>query len=111
MSNPFEVIDERLSNIESILLDLTNGKDTSPVSDQDNLLTVPEAAKFLSLSVPTVYGMIHKREIPFMKPKGGKRVYFSKQELLEWMKGSRKSTRAEIKGEVSHFLNHKKRSI
>ena len=69
---------------------------------QDELLTVPQAAEFLSLSVPTIYGLLHKGSIPSMKQ--GKRVYFSKQELLAWLKDGRKNTLIELGKEADVFL-------
>ncbi len=50
----------------------------------DELLTVKQVSKFLSLAIPTVYSLVQRSGIPFMKQ--GKRLYFSKQELIEWVK-------------------------
>jgi excisionase family DNA binding protein len=95
MNNPFEPINERLSNIEALLLELKNTPRNSEVTEKDELLTVEETAKFLSLSVPTVYGLISKGELPVMKR--SKRCYFSKVELLAYLKAGRKRTLAETK--------------
>lgn len=78
----------------------------------DELLTVQDAAKFLRLSVPTIYGLIHKGELPVMKR--SKRCYFSKHELLDYLKQGRKKTLAETASEISketdaHLLTLKKR--
>ncbi|HEX3024623.1 MAG TPA: helix-turn-helix domain-containing protein [Chitinophagaceae bacterium] len=65
MINPFETIDARLSNIENLLLDLKHlPKETSERPNTDELLTVQDAAIFLRLSVPTVYGLISKGDLP-----------------------------------------------
>jgi excisionase family DNA binding protein len=77
----------------------------------DELLTVQDTAKFLHLSVPTIYGLIHKGELPVMKR--SKRCYFSRHELLEYMKQGRKKTivelGAEIKNERDTYLLTKKK--
>ena len=109
MNNPFETIDAKLSNIERLLLEikrLPNEKVNEPQAEE--LLTVQGAAKFLSLSVPTIYGLIHKGEIPEMKR--SKRCYFSKTELINYLKQGRKKTVLEIAIETDEFLakNRKK---
>ena len=73
--------------------------------DTDELLTVQDAAKFLSLSVPTVYGLISKKELPVMKR--SKRCYFSKVELMNYLKQGRQKTHAEIAYDVEVFTNRK----
>ena len=62
---------------------------------KDELLTIDRAAELLSVTVPTVYGYVHQRAIPCMKRRG--RLYFSKLELLAWVKSTRRSTVDEIK--------------
>ena len=110
MSNPFDVIDARLSNIESLLLDLKhNPKDnTNEPEESEMLLTVKGAADYLSLSVPTIYGLISKGEIPVMKR--SKRCYFYKTELIEYLKKGRQKTSAEIAKEAEkHFKDLSKK--
>ena len=106
MNNPFETIEARLSNIENLLLDLKHSSQEGNVqTETDELLTVEGAAKLLILSVPTVYGLVSKNEIPVSKK--GKRLYFSKQELTDWIKTGRRRTSAEIEIQAKTFLNRK----
>lgn len=107
MNNPFEVIEARLNNIETLLLDLKHPpKEHGEVPDTDEFLTVIGAANFLSLSVPTIYGLISKGELPVMKR--SKRCYFSKVELINYLKEGRKKTLAETAAEAEQYLNNKK---
>ena len=108
MTNPFETIDSRLSNIENLLLDLKHTpKDTGNTQPEaDELLTVQDTAKFLSLSIATIYGMIHRKELPVMKR--SKRCYFSKFELINYLKEGRKKTYAETAKEADEYLAKKK---
>lgn len=107
MNNPFELIEARLNNIETLLLDLKHPpKEHDEVYDTDEFLTVIGAAKFLSLSVPTIYGLISKGELPVMKR--SKRCYFSKVELINYLKQGRKKTLAETADEAEQYLNNKK---
>jgi len=106
MINPFETIDARLSNIENLLLDLKHlPKETNEQHKTDELLTVQDAATFLRLSVPTVYGLISKGDLPVMKR--SKRCYFSKIELINYLKEGRKKTNAEIDAEAQNFVTRK----
>ncbi len=79
---------------------------TLPQPESEKLLTVQEAAKFLSLSVPTIYGLINKGQLPSIKR--SKRVYFSNVELMDYMKSGRKKNTSEIIKETDNFLSSKK---
>lgn len=69
----------------------------------EQLLTINETANFLHLAVPTIYGMVSKREIPFNKKRG--RLYFLKSELIDWIKEGRKKTLIEAeKGAGKHLV-------
>ena len=98
--------------IEGSLRKILLSQQTVEPTPTDELLTVQDTAKFLHLSVPTIYGLIHKGELPVMKR--SKRCYFSRHELLEYMKQGRKKTLAETASEISketdaHLLTLKKR--
>lgn len=106
MNNPFELIEVRLNKIETLLLDLKNTpNEQGEKTEIDELLTVQDTAKFLSLSVPTVYTLISKGELPVMKR--SKRCYFSKVELINYLKQGRKKTLAETASEAEAYLNKK----
>jgi hypothetical protein len=68
MNNPFETIDARLSNIENLLLDLKHSSNGHFPTEVEELLTVKQAADFLSLSVQTIYGAIHRKQSPAPSP-------------------------------------------
>lgn len=108
MNNPFELIDARLNNIETLLLDLKHSPSKQKSTDlSDDLLTVPKAAEFLSLAIPTLYSKASKGELPFMKR--GKRLYFSKLELSEYLKAGRKSTNEEILESAGQYVIQRNR--
>ncbi|MBN2011944.1 helix-turn-helix domain-containing protein [candidate division KSB1 bacterium] len=67
------------------------------------ILTLPEAAKYLSLSKSTIYKMTHYRKIPFSKPQG-KKIYFSRTELDKWMLSNPVKTQADIDQEAENFI-------
>lgn len=107
MNNPFESIEARLNNIESLLLDIKhNKKEPTPNTPEDELLTVPQAAEFLQLTVATIYSKVSRQELPVMKR--GKRLYFSKKELVAYLQAGRKKTLNEIAAEANTYLKKNK---
>lgn len=92
MNNPFEVINARLSNIENLLLDIKHGE-LNPHRPGDELLTIEQAADFLSLTKPTIYKMVSRGIIPSMKR--SKRFYFSREDLTNYIKRGRRETKKQ----------------
>lgn len=78
------------------------GKTTVQESD---LLTIDQAAELLSLTKPTLYSKVSRRELPVMK-RGG-RLYFSKDELMGYLKEGRRKTNAEVEAEAGSYLQKK----
>lgn len=108
MQNPFESIESRLSNIESLILDLKHQpKEVEPTEQKAELLTIDEAAIFLSLSKATLYSKVSKRELPFMKK--SKRLYFSRTELMDYLKEGSKKTKTELETEAIENLTSTKK--
>lgn len=103
-----------IEDLQTVIIDcvnscLRNNKQecTSPTTQPEQLLTIQQAAEFLSLTVPTMYSKVSKREISCMKR--SKRLYFSRTELLDYLKEGRKKSNAEIEQEAkAYLLNNKK---
>jgi excisionase family DNA binding protein len=95
----------KLEIIEKLLL----ADRANPGTDTNDLLTIKQAGEFLHLSVPTLYLKVSKSEIPVCKLPGSRRLWFSKQELTEWIKTGRKQTIAEVNAEVQETLSHKRK--
>lgn len=81
-------LSKKLDKIESLLNDNNKPK-------EDGLLNVKEAAKLLNLSVPTIYGYVSDRKIPFMKIT--KRLYFSRTDLMDWVRENKRDTSEDIR--------------
>lgn len=97
MTNPFDSISERLSNIEMLLLDIKHQPGSSIQVSRDDLLNVQQAADFLHLKPPTIYRLVADRKIPFSKR--SQKLYFSREELTAWVQAGRRRTREEIEVE------------
>ena len=70
----------------------------TPSIPEKELLTVYDVSQMLSLSKGTIYNMTSARQIPFMKK--GKRIYFDKLEILEWIKEDRQKTIKQLQAEA-----------
>lgn len=95
-------MNQKLDKIERILIQKENQVEASRT---DQLLTISQAAEFLKLSVPTIYGKVSKNTIPFMKR--GKRLYFTQQELLAYIKEGSSKSDQDIQNEAEQFLSSK----
>lgn len=112
MTNPFELIEAKLSNIETLLLDIKHqSQDTQQPATvpQDQLFTIQQAAAFLGLTVATMYTKVSKAELPVMKR--GKRLYFSQTELTEYLKTGRKQTYAEVTAQATAYITNNKKGL
>ncbi|WP_053977204.1 helix-turn-helix domain-containing protein [Mangrovimonas xylaniphaga] len=105
MENPFELINERLDRIEKLLTNINDkmeGNNGAPTPSLPNIMNIEQVADYISLSKHTVYGLVHKREIPHFKK--GKRLYFDKKNINEWLLEGKVSTRKDIEEKVDEYL-------
>jgi excisionase family DNA binding protein len=103
---------EQLSNLiqSSVrkVLKETPPQTVEPTDQPDQLLTIDEVATLLHLTKPTVYSKVSKNELPGVC-KQGKRLYFDRQTIIDWIKQGRKKSNAEIEQEAkAYLLNNKK---
>lgn len=109
MYNPFQTLDERLSNIENLLLDIKHNPIPKNEPQQNNLwLDLNDLIKYdpEKRTKPTIYGYVHQGSIPYHKR--GKKLIFLKSEIDEWLKSGRVKTNAEIEAEADQYLSTKK---
>ena len=86
---------DKLTAIESLL-----------VATQPKPLTLKEAAEFLDFSRSYLYRLTSQGRVPCYKPEG-KRVYFDRAELVEWLKRNRIRPQEEIELKAaSYIVNH-----
>jgi hypothetical protein len=104
MDNPFQRITNDLSEIKRLLENLSKQKPL-PKPEED-LTDVKGAAKILNIAAASVYNGTSKKEIPHFKR--GKKLYFSKADLLQYIKDGKKRTNTELKGEVNNTLHQQK---
>ena len=96
-------MNEKLDRIERLL---QSNNQPNQVEQPEELLSVQQAAKFLFLSIPTIYGLVQRRQINFCKRK--KRLYFLRADCVEYAKLGRHKTVTEISQSTDDFLSKKK---
>lgn len=96
-------ISERVT--ANILEAVKNGQPATNHSER--LLTIDEIADILHLTKPTIYSKVSKNELPGVC-KQGKRLYFDRQIIIDWIKQGRKKSNAEIKQGYKDYLLNKK---
>ncbi|CAA7386979.1 helix-turn-helix domain-containing protein [Chryseobacterium fistulae] len=97
------MLTKEISELKQLLL---SQSEQHPIEQPDQFLTIQGAATLLNLTVPTMYSKVSRNELPVMKR--GKRLYFSRTELLEYLKEGRKKSNAEIEAEAEMYLCNKK---
>lgn len=89
MLQAFPDLFKRIERIEDLLLERS-----MPQKIQSDLLNIQQASEMLNLSIPTIYSKVSKRELPYSKR--GKKLYFSRTELLDFVKSGRRLTNEEV---------------
>lgn len=103
-----------IEDLQTVIIDCVNSclknnkQESKPHTDQpEQLLTIDEVATLLHLTKPTVYSKVSKNELPGVC-KQGKRLYFDRQTIIDWIKQGRKKSNAEIEHEAEAYLSNKK---
>ena len=96
---------DRLKAIESLLQPQPN--QTAAPAD-DKWFDIDELREYVpgKLAKATIYGLVHRREIPHKKV--GKRLAFLKSEIDAWLNGQARKTAAETQAEAKTFIENQK---
>lgn len=112
MDNPFDILNQRLIKIEDLLFELNNKSNSNQTfgsKTEEEILTIDQACMFLNLAKSTIYILTSKRILPFFKR--GKKLYFKKSELLQWIEDGKKKTMKQLQNEVDEYLEKKDNRI
>lgn len=94
MTNPFEELNCKIDQLTDLVSELNrklDGKEEKP-------LNIEAAAQYLDIAKQTIYHSTSKKEIPHSKR--GKKLYFFKADLDQWLKSHRQQTAQDRKGGV-----------
>lgn len=73
--------------------------------EPDEIGGIALALEITGLARPTIYGLVAQSKIPVMKR--GKKLYFSRNELTEWIRQGRRKTTDDVEAEADNYLSSK----
>lgn len=94
------------SDLDSLLekayqkFSVENKSSTATQSEDEFPIGIKEASKILDKAPQTLYGLVNRRKIPFHKK--GRKLYFFKSEILQWIRNS--SDTISVEKKVDDFL-------
>jgi excisionase family DNA binding protein len=103
MENPFELILDRLNNIESLIKGLKMQNQPAPIE----IMNINQVAEYIGVAKTIIYKFTSCRMIPHFKQ--GKKIYFKKSELDEWITKNRVMTQEEIEIKAATYVSTKHR--
>jgi excisionase family DNA binding protein len=106
MENPFEILMQRLDNIERLLYEIKQQKEATNTVAKE-IMNLSELAEYLGLTKATIYNMTSTRKIPHFKK--SKKIYFKTSEINEWMSKGKIKTDDEISEETHLYFKRRNR--
>ena len=70
---------------------------------QKSVLNFSEATRYLAISPSHLYKLTSTRQIPHFCPQG-KKLYFNRHELDEWLQRNRQTSQEETELQASNYL-------
>ncbi len=94
--------------MELILKEITELKNLLQLNQLHNkeFFSVEDTALYLNVSKSYLYKLTSRKEIPFYSP-GGKKIYFKKIEIDEWITKSKVESIQDTQTEVELYLSRK----
>ncbi len=91
---------EKLNSIEKLLIEQQ--------TMQKEVLNFNETCHYLEVSQSHLYKLTSSGSIPHYKP-NGKKIYFQREELNQWLLKNRVDSQDEIETEAANYLMRNKR--
>ena len=105
MENPFKLILHRLDSIEDLIKATMKNKVESSIATE--IFNLNQAAEYVNLSKSAVYKKNSGRSIPHFKR--GKKLYFKRSELDDWLTELRIATNSDIEKQAVDYIWRKRR--
>lgn len=71
-------------------------------NEEEEIMNVEQVSNLIGLSKATIYGLTHKRKLPYYKAR--KRLYFKKSEIVNWMTSSKVKSLQEINKRADEYI-------
>ena len=103
MENPFEIINQKLDRIVSLLEKINSNIGRSALkSNYPDIMGIKQLTEYLNVSKPYIYQLTRTRSIPHSKK--GNKLYFDKIIISKWVLENKIATQEEIEQESDEFL-------
>jgi len=99
MENPFEIILAKLDTIEKKLDELK--KEKSKELNYE-LMTIEELATYINYKKTSIYGLVKKCKIPYIKASG--ELLFRKNMIDEWLDSRKIKPKSEIEKMADDYI-------
>ena len=96
--------------LNDVLTPLLIKGDNGVIKSESEIMNLKQASEFMGLAPQTLYGYTSKRTIPHYKK--GKKIYFKREELMEWLTQNKRKTTNELlaEWEENQSLRRKRRN-
>lgn len=85
----------------------TKPRAAAQIETEDDIIDFNGALKLTGYAAPTLYAKTGKGEIPHFKK--GRKLFFRKSELIEWIETGRQKTQADINELAERYLKQSKK--
>ena len=109
MDNPFLPISKQLEDVLALqrkLLQMLEGEKSDP-PEQRRILSLQEFCEYVGISKQTAYKLTSGQKVPHSKR--GKRIFFDREKVDEWLLENQVATVSEIQQEANDFIDSTRR--
>ena len=99
MENPFEIILEKLVRIEKAIENLSS---IGPLANANDPMDIKALSAYLKTSPSAIYKFTSQASIPHYK--NGKRLYFKKEEINDWIFTTKINTAYDIDKAANEYI-------
>lgn len=99
MENPFEIILERLDRIEKEIEKLSAN---DPLANANDPMDIKALSAYIKTSPSAIYKFTSEGSIPHYK--NGKRLYFKREEINEWIFTTKVNTGYDIDKAANEYI-------
>lgn len=107
LPNVVTMLTKEVSQLKDLLI---KKQEQEPVDNSEQLLTIDEVGALLHLSKATIYSKHSRGEMPGVC-KRGKRLYFQRDVIINWIKAGRKKSQSEIEAATDEYLSNTKKGL
>ena len=97
------ILNPKKMNNELQLLMEEVRKQAQAMSNSKIVLTMDDVAELTGMSKNYIYRLVHLRRIPHYKSPGGKRTYFKREEVEQWLLVHRVPTAEELQQQAEQY--------